>query len=103
MTSQSPEAASGTSVAILTATEELLLEHIACLESELAEARPYLPQKPPSGWERAGVVAARIGLRNVTIYRMANEGRIASTKIGPQLWVEPIMVRPPRKAYKRRD
>jgi excisionase family DNA binding protein len=103
MTSQAPEAASGPPLAVLSPTETLLLEVISNLEIELAEARPYVPKRPPPGWQRVQTVAERLGLRPVTIYRMCREGRIASAKIGPCLWIAPIEVRPPRKAYKRRD
>jgi hypothetical protein len=100
MTLPMPEGLPVAPLAVLSPTEALLLGVIGHLEAELATFR--LP-RPPGGWLRVQSVAARLGLRPVTIYRMANGGRIASTKIGPCLWVEPIMVRPPRKRYKRAD
>jgi hypothetical protein len=100
MAFQAPEAASGPPLAVLSPTETLLLEHIGSLEAELSTFRP---PRPPDGWQRVGEVAARLGLRPVTVYRAAREGRIANTKIGGALWVEPVEVRPARKAYKRRD
>jgi hypothetical protein len=83
----------------LEAANEALGRLVVELASELAV---YRPPRPPEGWERVGAVAERLGLRPVTIYRAAREGRIASAKIGPCLWVEPVEVRPARKAYNRR-
>ena len=103
MTAQAPEGASGPPLAILTDIEELLLAHIGHLEAELAEARPYLPKRPPSGWLRVQVVADKLGLTNVAVYKMARQGKIPNTKIGPCLWIAPIETRPPRKRYKRAD
>ena len=98
MIPQLPEVVSGASQC----DRETLLAHIAQLEAELAEARPYLPQKPPPGWLRVGPIADKLGVTNVAVYKMAQQGRIASTKIGSCLWVEPIETRPARKKYKSR-
>ena len=98
MASQAPEAASGARLAVLTDTETLLLAHIASLESELAA---YRPAPPPPGWLRVKTVADKLGLSDQSVYKMAKLGQIASTKIGPCLWIEPIEVRPARKKYKR--
>jgi excisionase family DNA binding protein len=103
MTSPLPEGARGAPLTGLSAIEAILLEHIASLESELAEARPYVPKLPPPGWLRVAEVADKLGLTAVAVYKMARLGRIASTKIGGRLWIEQIEVRPPRKRYKRAD
>ena len=72
------------------------------LEAELAEARPYLPQKPPTR-----LVTGRPDRRQAWRDQRGSlqdgtTGQIASTKIGSCLWVEPIETRPARKRYKSR-
>jgi hypothetical protein len=99
MTSPLPEATSGPPLAILTDTETLLLAHIASLESELSL---YRPKKPPPGWLPVKVVADKLRLTDMAVYRAASEGRITSTKIGRRVWIAPIEGRPARKKYKRR-
>ena len=121
MTSQAPEAASGPPLAresamgnahyqvrvanrptapTLTDSDPIaLLARVAELEAELAV---YRPPKPPPGWLPVKVVADKLRLSDVAVYRAASEGRITSTKIGRRVWIAPIETRPPRKRYKSR-
>jgi hypothetical protein len=66
---------------------------IVVLEAELVAARRYAPQRPPAGWKRVKEVAATAHLSEVAIYKMAQQGRCASTKIRDCLWIHPNTVR----------
>jgi hypothetical protein len=62
------------------------------LEAELADAVPFVPQKPPPGWTNVKRAAETARLARSTIYKRCRQGRIRSTKVRSRIFIDPVSV-----------
>jgi len=69
---------------------EGLRKRIAELEAELADMRPYVRPHPPKTWICVKEAAERKGVSIWTVYFWARRGRIISTKVSGQVWIDPV-------------
>jgi hypothetical protein len=63
--------------------------NLATLEAKLAAVLARLPRLPPENWLRAKQVAGLTGYSIPSIYKWARAGRVLSTKVGGEVYIDP--------------